>query len=248
MKHTYLLDSRSLEPKRKHMNYHPRSLRMLTDLQAEKRPVLITERAWIDIEDKEYQIISSNTKIFYRQNLVSIGGFINAREWITVTDEDYNILEEKANEFILSHEKLLLSKEASNFEICHFFDELASFIKEDIFLKKTKRDLNAFLKTIASKSSPRKIVPLRSFIKQQVGVCRHFALLTAILTCCLQEKGIIANSYQIRVHRDNLQGEFSILGAHAWNILIKENKQLFHLDSFWQKKEVKTLQKTLSMK
>jgi len=160
-----------------------------------------------------YQILKSHFTVFSEQPLACIGANPLEREIILLDPTSSPYLEKRYQQFILQN----------NFS----FESISQFIENVIFNPNW-----VFLSSVSANRLEFPVISLDTFVEAGVGVCRHFALVTAYFLDRLSKEEKIANgkSYYIRNTIETASGS----GGHAWNLyLLEDRSAAWHIDTQW---------------
>lgn len=195
----------------------------------------------INIEGKDYTIVTSKVNNFSTQSLASFGS-TKTREILLLDPTSYllDFHYEKLKEKLQS-----LQQENGKLSNKQIFKQINKYVKNEIFFFKPakKKERKEKIKSITENKPKVKwdkktipVVTIDEFIKKGVGVCRHHALTSAYLLDRLakEENPILKGRvFQIRDFLNRQRG-----GAHTWNFFIiengeNENQEKWHIDSYW---------------
>jgi hypothetical protein len=192
----------------------------------------------IEVEGKNYQVVTSEVTHFTDQPLVSCGSS-SSREMILFDANNSPLLNQRYNQFerfvlqycqrhglatIPPKDLLMLTDHFMSHVV--FPKDVTVEEKIDAFIAETRQDPNI------AKVQSQPCIPIDDFIKKGVGVCRHHALVGAFLIEKFNQKNPqVGFKCHIQIMRDDLEQNNRKVGAHAWVNLITENGDILLLDS-----------------
>lgn len=199
----------------------------------------------IEFNQQLYTPIASNQFGFSKRKLISCGSS-HEREFILCDFGRSPLLKEHYKKLVKRLKKAI-PPGSHSVPTAIALSVIMSYIRKEIFpydenfslTQATKKAVKAYKTTHPEHCLMFKngidsipVVPIDYFVEQQIGVCRHHALVAAMLIDKLMDKygGILIPKGIVQHLRDNMKNG----GAHVWVALIEPDGTKWHLDTLWQ--------------
>lgn len=187
---------------------------------------------FLQINDKQYKVITSEDLDFCNQASVSCGSSIR-REFLLLDPNNSPVLNEKYEEF----ESYLKNFNSGQLHLPTLISAVNQFVRLKIFSCENAEKIDAEISQMVkeAKGNPDVIkirgtpcLSIDDFISKKIGVCRHHSLVAAyFLDKFLKNNPSICDQdYKVQIVRDS-NSEM----AHAWISIISKDKQIYLLDS-----------------
>jgi hypothetical protein len=199
----------------------------------------------IEFNHQLYTPIASNQFGFSKRKLISCGSS-HEREFILCDFERSPLLKEHYKKLVKRLKKAI-PPGSHSVPSAVGLSLIMSYIRKEIFpydedfnlTEATKKAVKAYKTThpkhhlmLKNGMDSIPVVPIDYFVEQQIGVCRHHALVAAMLIDKLMDKygGILIPKGIVQHVRDNMKKG----GAHVWVVLIEPDGTKWHFDTLWQ--------------
>lgn len=208
-------------------------------------------RSSIIFNDQPYAPIASNQFGFSTDKLISCGSS-HKREFILV---DFEHSPQLKMHFATLVKKLELAKKSEIFNLSTskgvyvLLKIIRDYIRTEVFPSCKSLSLGSDLEQaikdyqmnypdsrllFKNEKGSVSVVPIDYFVEKKLGVCRHHALVTAMLMDKLinEHKGSLIPKGIVQHVRDNITVNDTV-GAHVWITLVEPNGTKWHIDTLW---------------
>jgi hypothetical protein len=197
----------------------------------------------LQVNGKDYSLITSKTTNFFGKHLASYGASI--REVIILDPEESILSNMHFKSILQAIEKFEKTHEKWN--DAEIFSIVLDYVRTIIFnsgqnerSKKVERfisskKLDKDMPQIRIKNAIVPAINIDEFLGSRIGVCRHHAMITAYILDGLTKQTSLKTGKPflygiVQIIRDNLPKR----GAHAWVTMINSTSRI-HIDTLWNK-------------